>query len=315
VTGTLAQVAGVAEGDEVLAVDGEPVRSMTEVRWRLLKIAVDHGRAEMTLRRPSGATHDVTLNLASISEADLQADFLERAGLTVQMPPAVIEAVVHGGAADQAGLIAGDEVVAAGGKSTPYVGDFVHAVRDSGGKSVALSVRRGDRVLDFVLVPRLASIEGQEGKSKVWQVGAQMRPATGVLVQYGPIAAFGHAVQQTWEFSGFSLRMLGKMIAGEISLKNLSGPVTIAEYAGESAQHGVIVFLSFLAFISTTIGLMNLLPIPLLDGGHLLYHFVEIVRGRPLSERFLLLSQRVGTIVLAGLMGLALFNDFSRLLS
>jgi regulator of sigma E protease len=132
-------------------------------------------------------------------------------------------------------------------------------------------------------------------------------------VSYGPFAALSQAAVRTWEVSILSLRMLGKMIVGDVSLKNLSGPITIADYAGQSAQMGWVAYVSFIALISISLGVLNLLPVPLLDGGHLMYYFVEIIKGRPVSERALEIGQRVGMVVLFTLMAFALFNDIHRL--
>ena len=132
-------------------------------------------------------------------------------------------------------------------------------------------------------------------------------------MRYGPLAALGQAVVKTWEISVLSLQMLGKMITGEVSLKNLSGPITIADYAGQSAQMGWLYYLRFIALISISLGVLNLLPVPVLDGGHLMYYIVEIIKGRPVSERALEIGQRIGMVVLFSLMAFALYNDIHRL--
>ena len=136
-----------------------------------------------------------------------------------------------------------------------------------------------------------------------------------VDVRYGPLVSLGKALQKTWETSVFSLKMLGKMIVGEVSLKNLSGPITIADYAGQSAQGGVPPFLMFLALISISLGVLNLLPVPLLDGGHLMYYMFEILKGRPISDRAIEIGQHVGMALLFTLMAFALYNDINRLIS
>ena len=133
-------------------------------------------------------------------------------------------------------------------------------------------------------------------------------------VRYGPLAALGQAVDRTWEVSVFSLKMLGKMIVGEVSLRNLSGPITIADYAGQSAQLGWLSYLSFLALISISLGVLNLLPVPLLDGGHLLFYVVEMIKGSPVSDRVMELGQQFGVVLLFSLMAFAIYNDINRLL-
>jgi len=318
---TLAQKAGVRAGDEVKAVDREPIRTMVDLRARILKLAIDHQSANLLLSDQTGASRDVILDLSELPNSDLEDDLLSRIGITLDNPPPVLEAVDPNSAAADAGLLPGDRILAVDGKPSLRWSDFVAAIQAAPGKTLSLDIRRSGQVLRREVTPTLKTKTDSKtagGGKAVGVIGVKLASYPGVFVHYGPLAAAGHAVSQTWNTTTFSLKMLGKMITGQISLRNLSGPVTIADYAGQSARLGVLAFVTFIAFISISIGLMNLLPIPMLDGGHLLllllYYFVEIVKGRPPSERFLEISQRAGMAVLAGLMSLALFNDFSRLL-
>ncbi len=307
-----AAIAGFQGGDEVIGINGSAVHSSRDLRWQLLRIAVDHGAAHLSVAR-AGATSEHTLDLSSFKESDLEGDYLAQAGFILDDPAPVIESIEPDSVAARAGLLQGDELVAVGGVRTPLRDQFVRQVRGAAGKEIELELVRDGNPVRVTLVPQ--SRHDEQTGEEVGRIGVGLRLVPMKTVIYGPLAAIGNAIGQTWETSRFTLQMLGKMIAGQLSVKNLSGPVTIAEYAGHAAQHGLIFFMLLVAYISTTIGLMNLLPIPMLDGGHLLYHLVEILTGRPPSERFLQFSQGIGMVVLAGLMGLALFNDFSRLLS
>jgi len=212
-------------------------------------------------------------------------------------------------------LLPGDRPVSVAGLPVANAEEFVKAIRSNPEKMLHLVVERSGRDIDLTLRPE-SKHDVTDGGRSVGVIGASIRGRyLQVEVRYGPVESVRRGVNQTWDVTAFSARMIGKMVLGEVSLRNLSGPLTIADYAGQSARLGWIVFASFLAFISISIGLMNLLPIPMLDGGHLLYHLVEIITGHPPSERVLEWSQRAGMAVLAGLMTVALFNDFSRLLS
>lgn len=320
-TGTPAQKANIRAGDEVIAIDGQPIATMVELRTRILKLAMDHQNADLLLRDPAAKTRSARLDLADLPDSDLQNDLLTRVGLTLAAPLPIVEAVDPGGAAARAGLEPGDRIVNVDGKPSPSWSDFVASVEVSAGKTLALDILRSGQVLRREVTPALKSktdSSAKGGMKTVGVIGVKLASYPGVMVRYPPIRAAAQGIRRTYETTAFSLKMLGKMVTGQVSLRNLSGPVTIADYAGQSARLGVIVFVTFVAFISISIGLMNLLPIPMLDGGHLLllllYYFVEIIKGRPPSERFLEMSQRAGMAVLAGLMSLALFNDFSRLL-
>jgi regulator of sigma E protease len=193
----------------------------------------------------------------------------------------------------------------------------VKAVRPSPGEDLRFVVERGGERIEITLRPALIRENGE----RFGRIGAgakvdpEWRKSHFALVHYGPIAALTKALERTWDTSVFSLKMLGKMVIGQVSWKNLSGPVTIADYAGQSAQLGLGAYVAFLALISISLGVLNLLPIPLLDGGHLLYYVVEIFKGSPVSERVMELGQRLGLTLLLFVMAFAIYNDFNRLLT
>jgi regulator of sigma E protease len=310
--GTIAARAGVVSGDEAIAVDGAEVTSVVSLRFRLIKDAVDGHDAKLTLANADGGERTLTLDFSGLAANAAEGDFLGDIGLAVAPPAPVIASVGTNSVASRAGLVAGDRILAVDADPVLRVDHFVEKVRKAANKPLVLLVQRGDERHDITVIPDVK--DDAEGKP-IGAIGVELRGVPMSLVRYGPIDSVAHGALQTWEMTRFSAVMLGKMVRGQLSLKNLSGPVTIADYAGQSARLGLGIFLTFIAFISISLGLMNLLPIPMLDGGHLLYYLVEIMQGRPPSERFLEMSQRAGMAVLACLMSVALFNDFSRLLS
>jgi len=225
---------------------------------------------------------------------------------------------VSGGAAAGAGLRAGDEIVAINNQRIVSWDQVVTMVRTHPAASLMFEVRR-DGVLHPVISINPTSVS-EDGRP-VGRIGAAPmvdRNAMAALwteVRYGPFESLTRALDKTWDTSTFSLKMLGKMLFGEVSLKNLSGPITIADYAGQTAQSGWIPYLLFVALISISLGVLNLLPIPLLDGGHLMYYIFEIVKGSPISDRAMEIGQQVGMALLFTLMAFALYNDISRLLN
>jgi regulator of sigma E protease len=257
------------------------------------------------------------LDLKALTSDNMNEDFLRSLGLQPYQPLVrpVIGKLVEGGVAQRAGLLPDDKILRVDSQSIEDWKDLVKAVRGHPGQLLRLEVERSGTLQVLHLTPEATS----EANITVGKIGAaphiDQRELDALLtnVHYAPLAAFGHAVRKTWDISKVSLKSLGKMVLGEMSLKNLSGPITIADYAGQSAQMGVVAYLSFLALISISLGVLNLLPIPLLDGGHLLYYMVELIKGSPISEKVWGAGQKVGIALLVTLMALALFNDFSRL--
>ncbi|HEU4709748.1 MAG TPA: RIP metalloprotease RseP, partial [Methylophilaceae bacterium] len=203
------------------------------------------------------------------------------------------------------------------GKPVSHWDNLVNIVRDNPGRALALQVQRDGRQLSLTVTPDTA----KEGDKKVGRIGAAYHMSQKeldrllVTVKYDPFSALVKGAGKTWETSAFSLRMLGNMVIGEVSWKSLSGPVTIASYAGQSADAGWKTFLGFLAVVSISLGILNLLPIPVLDGGHLLYYMVEFIKGSPVSEKAMEVGHRIGFALLGILMACALFNDITRLIT
>ena len=309
---SIAARAGVHGGDEITAVDSHPVASLVSARFRLIQDAVDAHDAQLTLHSAGGGSRDVTLDFSAMTPSVIEGDLMGTTGLVMQLPAPVIESVDTASPALRGGLRPEDRIVAVDDTPVSELQPFIKIVRKSAGHALVLHVIRDGRQMALNVTPEVK----QEGDAPATgSIGVKLHGPAMARVQYGLADSIDHALHQTYDMTSLSGRMLVKMVQGQISLKNLSGPITIADYAGQSARLGLGIFLGLIAFISINLGLMNLMPIPMLDGGHLLYYCVEIIQGRPPSERFLEMSQRAGMAVLACLMSVALFNDFSRLLS
>lgn len=317
--GTVAEASGLARGETILKINAEPVVSWQQVRWRLLQLAVEKQPARLEVIDEKQRLSWRTLDLSHFELDGFEGDPLGRLGLRLYRPDVapIIGKVVSGSVAEAGGLRSGDRVISIDGNEIRVWEDLVAAVQARPGANVRVVVSRGNEEFEIRLQPRAERQDGQV----IGRIGAAPHVDPEAMkefvttVRYAPSTALAMALERTWEMSAFSLKMLGKMVIGEISWKNLSGPVTIADYAGQTAQIGLGAYAAFLALISISLGVLNLLPIPLLDGGHLLYYVVEIFKGSPVSERTMELGQRLGLTVLLFLMAFALYNDFNRLLA
>lgn len=311
-----AAAADIRAGDEIKAVDGERVRSWQELRWRIVR-AQGQRAVKLTLARADvgGAPVERQLSLAAIKERDWDADPLTALGLRADLGAPIIDGVLPGKPAEIAGLEAGDRIVAIDGAPMRSPRDVSAATNSHPGARLVYRVLRDGKPLDIPVTVESVERDGH----RIGLAGVRLRvdPAVAerlaVTVRYGVVDAVDAGVRKTWELSAFTVRMLGRILVGDASLKNISGPLTMADIAGQSAQAGTLVFVSYLALISISLGVLNLLPIPLLDGGHLLYYLAELIKGSPVSDRVFEVGQRIGMAMLAVLMALALFNDVSRL--
>jgi regulator of sigma E protease len=259
------------------------------------------------------------LDVSVIRDSGWENDAFERLGLTFYRPKIapVIGKVVTGGVADHAGIRVGDRVLAIDDKLTDTWAEVVAVVRASAGKNLRFEMLRDGAALQLAVTPEMHEEKGVRfGRIGVAvQDAGRPHEALTVRVSHGVFGAFGKALRETWDKSVFSLVMLGKMVVGEVSWRNLSGPVTIADYAGQSARLGLEYYLKFMALVSISLGVLNLLPIPILDGGHLLYYVVEIVKGGPVSEKIMEIGQQIGFALLLMLMAFAFYNDINRVFS
>ncbi|MBK9245886.1 MAG: RIP metalloprotease RseP [Burkholderiales bacterium] len=306
---TIASHAGVRDGDEVVRIDGRPVRAYSDLRWKLLERAVDRAPVELTVRGDGGAERTLLLDLSRLGPGEIDQTVFGRLGVALAEPPPVVRQLVPDSVAAVAGLRPGDRFVSIDGQPMARSRDVSLLVRAAPGRTLQVVIERDGQRRSLQLQP--AAVQAEE--QTIGRIGVDFRDL--VEVRYGPFESVGLAVERTWDTAIFSLRMLGKMITGEASWKNLSGPVTIADYAGQTARMGVVAYLSFLALVSISLGVLNLLPIPMLDGGHLLYYLVEILKGSPPADWVVEWGQRAGIGVLVLLTALALYNDLTRLLA
>ena len=324
--GTPAAAAQMHAQETIVAINGQPVPSWQELHWMLLESVVrqnpdevNDGRVKIEAKTAGGATIEHLLDVRGLSAKDLDSDFLGKLGLHLYQPVVlpVIGDVVSNSVAQRAGLQSGDHILSANGAAVQKWMDLVDVIRAHPAQNVLLDVQRGKAKLQITVVPQAVD---ESGKS-VGKIGAGPEVddaawnAMFTVVSYGPIEALQQSVRKTWETSAISLDMMGKMVMGEVSVKNISGPITIADYAGQSAKMGVVAYLTFLALISISLGVLNLLPIPLLDGGHLLYYVAELVKGSPVSEASWEFGQKVGIALLGTLMVFAIYNDINRFVS
>jgi regulator of sigma E protease len=315
-----AHFAGFKGGETLTRVGSEPVTTWQDARWVLLQHAVNRTVVRIEVVDSKGYIEVRSLDLSAVTAADLDGDFLRSIGLQRLNPPLapVLGHVVAAGAAERAGLRSGDRVLSIDGNAVTQWQDVVAAVRARPAQRLEFAIARAGA--KDLTVPVTTDVVEESGRA-IGRIGAAPRTDPDAMrvamteVRYGLGESLVRAIGKTWETSLFSLRMLGKMIVGDVSLKNLSGPITIADYAGQSAQVGWVAYLSFVALISISLGVLNLLPVPLLDGGHLMYYLVEVFKGKPVSERTMQIGQHIGMAVLFTLMLLALYNDVNRLIS
>ena len=314
---SIAAQAGVSADDVIETVNGRESPGWESATLTLINEALDSGQVVLGMRDANGKMVERSLDLSDSSRLLGEGDVLKNIGIKPWRPEVapVFDELIDSGSAARSGLKSGDQVVEIDGQAIHLWEEMVEHVKASPGKPLNMSIDRKGERLDFVVTPDSVEQENEQiGRIGVTpKVDQAQFDAMRVNVRYGIVESFTRGVDRTWNMSVLTLRVLWKMVTGQASLKNISGPLTIAEFAGVSALIGVAAFLSFLGLLSVSLGIMNLLPVPVLDGGHLLFYFIEIVKGSPLSEGAEAFGQRIGLTLLGGLMFVAFYNDITRL--
>ena len=318
-TGSIAAQAGMKPGDELLSIDGKVSQTWSVAGLDLIAAAVE-GRTsvQIAVKDSDGENQNRVLQLQGVSADFKKKSVISQLGIKPRFPewPAIIEEVKPDGAARAAGLLSGDKILATDGEEVTGWRDWVSRVQKKPGETMQISILREGKQQVISLTPGI-KVHNEVQYGYVGAAGMPPPPVSKeflAVVQYPFFAAWGEAAKKTWQISHLTLRMLGKMVIGEASIKNISGPLTIAEYAGRSANIGLIQFLGFMAVVSISLGVLNLLPIPVLDGGHLMYYLAELIKGSPVSEKVQFLGQQVGMVLLGLLMVVAFYNDVMRLI-
>ena len=306
--------AGLAGGDLVTAVDGEAIGSWQDLRWRLLK-ASGSNSVGLEVTREDRSTTTRRLALDALNAGDWESNFMATLGLRADLGSPIVNETLPGKPAANAGIRPGDAIVAIDGTSVRSPADAAAITNAHPGERITFTLRRDGAEFRSDLTPEPSEQNGRRVGIAGMRLGVDPAAAerVSIIVRYGVGEALVQGALKTWDLSVFTLKMLGRILIGDASLKNISGPLTMADFAGQSAQAGALTFIGYLALISISLGVLNLLPVPLLDGGHLMYYLAEIIKGSPVSDRVLEVGQRIGMAVLAMLMALALFNDISRL--
>lgn len=317
--GTPAAQASIKAGETVTRVGGKPIISWQALHWELMQHALKGDVVEIEAKSGADETHLHRVDFRALKTGDFDEAMFERTGFVPARPPmpARVGEIVPGGVASLAGMRVGDLITAVDGVPVSDWNAFVQIVRANASKPLMVVLDRDGKAVSVKLTP---AAEHEAGRT-IGRIGAAYRMGEEewkmflVEIKYPPVKALERALAKTWDTSMVSLKMLGSMLMGAISWKGVSGPVTIATLAGQTAQLGLQTYIGFLALISVSLGVLNLLPVPVLDGGHLMYHIVEVIKGSPLSERVMAMGQRVGIALLGLLMTIALYNDITRLLT
>lgn len=315
-TDSVAYQAGLRQDDLITQVNGESVQTWSELRLHIAQAGLEKKPVTLVVRRASNSggntQFDFNLPLQSLSSSDWESDFPTKLGFSYAVPPAILAKVNKGGVAEKAGLQAGDEIVAADEKAILDGLQLVQVINNSGGQPLKLTVKRAGQEFLAKLQPEILKVDGQN----IGRINIQLVTNPNIIVEpLNPVAALLKGGQKTLDTSWYTLKTMGKIISGQVSWKNISGPLTIADYAGQTARASWLSYVNFLALISISLGVMNLLPIPVLDGGHLLYYSLEVLMGKPVPEQYGYITQRIGVVLLVCLMVVAFFNDLVRLMS
>lgn len=315
-----AYTAGLIKQDQILSVNGVETPSWEKARFTLLEEAVGQDSLVLEVLGRDLSVQQKTIDIRNLGLLqEEQIDLMGELGISSWRPDIapIIDAVIAGGAAEAAGVKADDLVVSINGQAIRNINHWVETIRANPETVLNLVVKRDGESVTLQLTPRLTQADDESygfiGVKNRVEIPEDIRQEMEVVERYGPISALVESLDKTWRMSWLTLRVLGKLVVGEASVKNLSGPITIARYAGITASIGFEQFLGFLAIISISLGVLNLLPVPMLDGGHLFYYLIEIIKGSPVSEAVEVVGQKIGIALLFGLMSIAIYNDLLRL--
>lgn len=316
-----ASQSGFQNKDLIVAINDVQTDSMRQVRLTLLNEYLKNPKLKIHVQTESGDKQARDLDLSNVRLLADEGDYFAKTGISFWQPPhsTIINSVLPDKPASRAGLAADDEVLKVDGQDVTTAEFFSKYINENAGNEIQLTIKRSDGVKTLKMTPEISEIEGK--KRAIIGVGLARKFDENsinelMFVKEAPFFdALKHGVVETWDMSIMTLKVMGRLITGEASIKNISGPITIANYAGKSALIGFSAFLTLLAIVSLSLGVLNLLPIPMLDGGHLLYYVIEMVKGSPVSERFEAIGMRIGISLVSVLMVVAIYNDIGRLIN
>jgi regulator of sigma E protease len=309
---SLAADAGIKPGDRILAVGGENITTWSDANDAIANALLSRQPLPVTLRDADGAQHTIVLPLNRLPAGEDVGQYLDKVGIELAPPIPFVKSVLPGDPAANAGIRAGDRITSIDGVALQPFASLSDAINANANKSPVLSfgVLRDGKPLNLTVVARM---DAPNGSKPHWTIGLE-QPMEVAVQHFGPVQAFGESLDLTWERVTETFGMIGQMLSGHASTKNLSGVIGIAQVANAAASMGLDHFLEFLGLVSLSLAIVNLLPIPILDGGHLLYYLIELVKGSPVSERTMIAGQYVGIALLFTLMGLAFYNDIHRII-
>ena len=310
---TMAAEAGIRNGDRILSVDGKPVETFSDSMEAVANGMLGRTPLPLTLRAPDGAQRTIVLPLNQLPAGEDLGQYLDKLGLEPASPPPVVDKVSAGLPAAEGGMQNGDRIISLNGTPIADWNAFTKLLHEVAPKSpqLAIVVERAGKQIPLTVTARY---ESQQGLPQNWMIGIEGAARERVLQHFGPVRAFSESLKSTWDRAATTFNMIGKLVTGQASTKNLSGVVGIAQVANASASLGLTRFLEFLGVVSLSLAILNLLPIPVLDGGHLLYYLIELVKGSPVSERVMMAGQYLGLALLLTMMGLAFYNDIHRII-
>lgn len=311
VEASMAEKSGFKSGDMITGVDGKEVRTWGQHQFYMLHQAMKGNPIEISVSNPEFGDRDLTIDFSTLDQKSISSQpITSQIGIWPPAPPAKVTTVVEDSPAEAAGLVTGDEIVAIDGEPIIDWIDMATRVSARPGESMLLTVVRDGQSMEMSVVTNTITVEGKDyGQIGLYRPGLQ-----NATLRFGPLEAIWQSIDYNWRMTIITLRSLGRMLTAQMSTENLSGPITIARLAGQTVESGYADFMKFLAIISISLGLINLLPIPVLDGGHLMYFLVEAITGKEPSEKVMIWGQQVGIAMIIMLMVLAFYNDIMRLL-